>query len=323
MSKYLVFNPFGAFVIQDNEIIDRVFFEDPMNPLEDIKTLYRHHPEAVFEHKETAEELNAEHEFPNPGGRYLRRNIDSIMKLDNEYYIDLAKEKIKEASAHKDKVIIQSVQALEQLDEMLNLFSERLREWYGLYFPELCDRVEDHVRFAELVKEGERKEKSMGADLDEKDVDMIKVFASELLEMYSFREELVAYIEENTRKLAPNTSHLINPLLTAKLISLAGGFEDIAKLPASTIQLLGAESALFRHLRKGSKPPKHGIIFQDPRVHTAPKKQRGKIARSLASKIAIAVKLDVYSGKYEESISADFEKRLKNIREKYMREHHG
>jgi len=317
MKKYLVFNAFGAFVIENNKILDKKFFKDPKNPIEEIKELYEKYPDAVFENKEIAMKFNAKHEFPNEGGVFLRDNIDSIMKLDNRYYIELVKEKIKKASESKDKVIIQAVQALEQIDQSLNFFFERLREWYGLYFPELCDRIESHREFAEFVKNGERKEKSMGADLEDEDIEIMRSFADKILEMQNFRENLVDYIKENTEKLTPNLSNLINPLLVAKLISLAGSLKNLAMLPASTIQVLGAEPALFRHLRKGAKPPKHGIIFQDPRIHNAPKWQRGKIARSLASKIAIAAKLDFYSGEFDETLSENFDIRLDAIRKKY------
>jgi len=317
MKEYLVFNAFGAFIVKDKKILERKFFKDLKNPVKEIRELYEKYPDSVLENREIAERLSAKHEFPNKGGMFLRDNIDSIMKLDNEYYISLVKEKIKKASESKDKVIIQAVQALEQTDQSLNFFFERLREWYGLYFPELCDRIENHAEFAELVKNEERKEKSMGADLEDTDIEMMKSFADKTLEIYNFREELVRYIKENTEKLTPNLSNLINPLLVAKLISLAGSLKNLAMLPASTIQVLGAEPALFRHLRKGAKPPKHGIIFQDPRIHNAPKWQRGKIARSLASKIAIAAKLDFYSGEFDESVSEAFEIRLDVIREKY------
>jgi len=317
MKEYLVFNAFGAFAVKDKKILEHKFFKDLKNPIKEIKELYEKYPNSVFENREIAEKLNAKHEFPNEGGIFLRDNIDSIMKLDNKYYINLVKEKIKKASESKDKVIIQAVQALEQIDQSLNFFSERLREWYGLYFPELCDRIEDHVEFAGIVKNEERKEKSMGADLEDTDIEMMKSFADKTLEMYNFREELVRYIKENTEKLTPNLSNLINPLLVAKLISLAGSFKNLAMLPASTIQVLGAEPALFRHLRKGAKPPKHGIIFHDPRIHASPRWQRGKIARSMASKIAIAARLDFYSGEFDESVSEDFEIRLATIRRKY------
>ncbi|MEA1993644.1 MAG: hypothetical protein U9N35_04535 [Euryarchaeota archaeon] len=316
MKKYLVFNAFGVFIIKNGEIIGRKFFKNPHKPERNIKKLYKKHPDAVLENKEMAKKLNAEYEFPNEGGAYLRSNLDSIMEMDNEYYIERTKKKIKKASEHKDNLAIRSVEALEQVDESLNYFSERLREWYGLYSPEISDSVEDPIAFIEMVKGEKRKEKSMGADMEKRDLEAMKIFAEELERMYNMREELAAYVEESMETFAPNMSNLISPVLAAKLISLAGSLKGLARLPASTVQLLGAESALFRHLRKGTKPPKHGIIFQDPRIHNAPEWQRGKIARSLASKIAIAAKLDFYSGKFDESIAEKFEKRLASIRKK-------
>jgi nucleolar protein 56 len=317
MSQYLIFNAFGVFIIKNKEIIDKKFFTDPHSPLEEIQALHEKYPEAVLENKEMAEKLHAAHEFPNEGGIYLRNTIDSLMKMNNKYYIERVKEKIRHLSKNKDNLLIQSVDGLEQLDEALNLFSERLREWYGLYSPELSDGIKGNEEFATLVLECKRKKESMGADLEESDLAMIQQVADELLNMFRTRERLVEYIKETTEKIAPNLSNLITPLIAAKLIALAGSLKRLAQLPASTVQVLGAESALFRHLRKGAKPPKHGVIFQDPRIHTAPIWQRGKIARSLASKIAIAVKIDFYSGEFDETIAEDFESRLKRIRKKY------
>jgi nucleolar protein 56 len=103
----------------------------------------------------------------------------------------------------------------------------------------------------------------------------------------------------------------------ARLIAKAGGLDRLARLPASTVQVLGAEKALFRALRTGARPPKHGILFQHDAVHTAPKWQRGKIARALANKIAIAARIDFYRGTKEGGLTATLEKRLDEIRVKY------
>ncbi|MEM0320545.1 MAG: hypothetical protein QXS67_03955, partial [Candidatus Nezhaarchaeales archaeon] len=115
-----------------------------------------------------------------------------------------------------------------------------------------------------------------------------------------------------------NLKELIGPVLGARLIALAGGLERLAKLPASTIQLLGAEKALFRALRTGSKPPKHGVIFQYPEIHRSPKWQRGKIARALAGKIAIAARVDFFTGEYiADELKEDLKNRIKEIKETY------
>jgi nucleolar protein 56 len=115
---------------------------------------------------------------------------------------------------------------------------------------------------------------------------------------------------------APNLSAVIGPLLGARLISKTGSLSRLASLPASTIQILGAEKALFRALRKRGKPPKHGIIFQHPYVHTCPRKIRGKVARLLASRIAVAARVDYFSGRFiGEELKKDVENRLKALKE--------
>jgi nucleolar protein 56 len=118
--------------------------------------------------------------------------------------------------------------------------------------------------------------------------------------------------------LAPNVSSLAGPIIGARLISLTGGLQRLSQVSSSTIQVLGAEKALFRHLRDGELPPKHGILFQHPYLHNAPYWQRGKIARALAGKIAIAAKLDQNSDKImSDELEADIKRRLEEIQKKY------
>jgi len=128
-------------------------------------------------------------------------------------------------------------------------------------------------------------------------------------------KRLEEQIECDMQKIAPNTSIIVGSIIGARLISIAGGLERLAVMPASTIQVLGAEKALFRFKKEGGKPPKHGVIFQHPLINRAPLKDRGKIARVLAAKIAIAVKADVFTKKdVSDILKEDLEKRLKEIR---------
>ncbi|RLI16433.1 C/D box methylation guide ribonucleoprotein complex aNOP56 subunit, partial [Candidatus Bathyarchaeota archaeon] len=137
-------------------------------------------------------------------------------------------------------------------------------------------------------------------------------------ELYKLRESLEAYLDKAMEEVAHNTKALVGSLLGARLIAIAGGLTNLAKRPASTIQVLGAEKALFRSLKTGTRPPKHGIIFQHTFLHEAKKWQRGKIARALAGKIAIAARTDAFGGRYiGEELKADLEKRIEEIHEKY------
>jgi nucleolar protein 56 len=119
-------------------------------------------------------------------------------------------------------------------------------------------------------------------------------------------------------EIAPNTRTLVGSLLGARLIAIAGGLNNLAKMPASTVQVLGAEKALFRTLKTGARPPKHGLLFQHTLVHDANPWQRGKIARALAGKLAIAARTDAFSGKYiGYRLQLSLEKRVKEIQERY------
>jgi nucleolar protein 56 len=119
-------------------------------------------------------------------------------------------------------------------------------------------------------------------------------------------------------EVAPNMKALVGSLLGARLIALTGGLINLAKMPASTVQVLGAEKALFRSLKTGARPPKHGIIFQHTLIHEGKRWQRGKIARALAGKLAIAARSDAFSGNYiGDGLKASFERRIKEIQEKY------
>ena len=139
----------------------------------------------------------------------------------------------------------------------------------------------------------------------------------ELLHLSSLRDKLLKHVERTMENIAPNLSTIAGQTIAARLIARAGGLQRLAMLPASTIQILGAEKALFRALKTGTRPPKHGIIFQHQAVHSAPKWQRGKVARSLANKIAIAARIDAFRGTKEQQLQKTFERRLEEIREKY------
>lgn len=234
------------------------------------------------------------------------------------------KKGLRKEFARRDALIIQAVSAMDDLDKTANLGAQRLREWYSLHFPELDRKIEDNKTYAEIAFLGDRKTiddktlkklagMSVGAELGEKDYKIITRFAAQIVELYNLRDAIDSYIGSMMRKISPNIDALAGSSIGARLISLAGGLENMARMPASTIQLLGAEKALFRHLKTKSKPPKYGIIFQCPFIHSADREKRGKIARALAGKLAIAAKIDFHNPHLDESLKKDFEKRLKQI----------
>jgi nucleolar protein 56 len=257
--------------------------------------------------------------------------------------IELAKLRVKGAAEKRDLVIAQAIQTLDDLDRTVNLFMGRLREWYGVHFPELDRLVEKHETYARLVlnlgykdnftvealeKESVSKEKaenmatvaekSMGADMAEQDLAEIQALSKNVLEMYELRKTMESYVEKTMEEVAPNTKAVAGALLGARLIAIAGSLQNLAMRPASTIQVLGAEKALFRSLKTGARPPKHGLIFQHALLHDAKRWQRGKIARVIAGKLAIAARSDAFGGKYVgDRLKEDIDKRISEIREKY------
>jgi nucleolar protein 56 len=257
--------------------------------------------------------------------------------------MELAKLRIKGAAEKRDLLIAQAIQTLDDLDRTVNLFMGRLREWYGVHFPELDRLVEKHETYARLVmslgykdnftsealeKEALPKEraeniraaaeKSMGADMAEPDIAEIRALSKNVMELYELRKNMESYLEKTMEEEAPNTKAVAGTLLGARLIAIAGSLQNLAMRPASTIQVLGAEKALFRSLKTGARPPKHGLIFQHALLHDAKRWQRGKIARVLAGKLAIAARIDAFGGKYVgDALKADINKRLAEIRERY------
>ena len=227
----------------------------------------------------------------------------------------------------RDKNLVQAIRHLDDLVVSCNLMNERLHEWYGLHFPELGDHAKDR-KYCELVsKHGGRigilKElglniESIGSDMEESDIVRIKDLAGAVCRMYDDRAGIESYISKLANEAAPNMCALLGSSLAARLISSAGGLERLASLPSSTLQLLGAEKAMFRHLRSGKKGPKHGIIFQHPDIHRAPYWQRGNMSRALAGKALIAAKVDCYKGEFiGDTLLGEFNKKAEEIRARY------
>jgi nucleolar protein 56 len=219
-----------------------------------------------------------------------------------------------------DALLMQAVGSLRDTQEAVNLLSERLHEWYGLHFPELGMLVKNPDAYARLVCEVGGKEnyksrnlgldpnqeqrikdksrESLGVSLDEEDLEAVKLLAASMVNLLDTKSAIEAYIEQRAKQLTPNLYALVGGVIAAKLISYAGGLNRLSVLPAGTIQVLGAEDAFFRFLKTGGKPPKHGVIFMHPLINSADKKTRGRMARTLAAKIAIAVKVDVFGGEF-------------------------
>ncbi len=260
-----------------------------------------------------------------------------------EVSMEITKSRVKGAVEKRDLIVTQTIHTVDDLDRTLNLFMGRLREWYGIHFPELDRLVEKHETYARLVAiMGGRQsfsfdalkkadipkarakviakvsETSMGGNLLEADLLQIQMLGKSILELFSLRKSMGSYLDKTMVEVAPNTRTIAGSLLGARLIAAAGSLETLARRPASTIQVLGAEKALFRSLKTGARPPKHGMIFQHSLVHDAKSWQRGKIARALAGKLAIAARADAFGGRLiGELLKTALDKRIDEILKKY------
>jgi len=254
---------------------------------------------------------------------------------------ELARLKIITEAERRDLHIVHAVRALDDLEKMKNQLYVRVKEWYGVHFPELGALVEDLDAFLEVVavpllrkevaekasslfrpelarRVEEAAARSVGGGLSSRDAAVLSALASLGRDVSRLAEKTADYIKDLMASEAPNLSAVAGPVLGSRLISLAGGLENLARLPASTIQVLGAEKALFRFLKTGRGAPKHGVIFQHPLIHMAPKWQRGKIARVLSTKISIAARIDYFSKEDRSSqLREALEKRVEEIRRKY------
>ena len=277
-----------------------------------------------------------ETESPNKGGEYLRNNLNEIFEEIGfekseeeiiEYYERLAIEQIKQSSQEEDKLLIQAINSVDDIDESISKLVERIRDWYTIYFPEM-DTIGNNETYIKLIALSENREDIMenfkdqfsedidyssGADIEEDDLEMLKSFAESIYSLQKSRKELETYIDSKMEAIAPNLRDLLGATLGAKLIAHIGSIKRLATYPASVIQIMGAEKAIFRHLKTGERPPKHGLIFQHPSVRGAKWWNRGKIARNLALKITLAVRKDVFSGEYDPSIAEDYLKKVEQI----------
>jgi nucleolar protein 56 len=259
-----------------------------------------------------------------------------------DFAISLSSSRVREASGRLDLHVIQAINALDELDKIINIQAARMREWYGLHFPELDHLVQSLTAFAKIVSSAGTRDKitdkvlqyagiqekkgeiilsaasrSKGGDITDENLKLVRRLADQVTEQSQLRDDLANIVETSMEIVAPNVKELLTASVSARMIAMAGGLQKLAMLPASTIQILGAEKALFRSLKTGANPPKHGMLFQHPTIHAAPKWQRGKIARAIAAKVAIAARIDAYRHDGKDPLIAEkLRKRITEIQEK-------
>lgn len=235
--------------------------------------------------------------------------VEQSVAEDESAYYDLlhdatlaaAREAVAEREGADDRQLVHAVRALDDCARTANELTERVAEWAGTQDP---DATVDIAYVRELAaREPETPlERRLGS------------LAGRVAGLDDERAQLRAYIERTAPEVAPNLSALAGPVLAARLIALAGGLEALAKQPSGTVQVLGAEDALFAHLRGGAAPPKHGIIYTHEAVRGTAREHRGSAARALAGKLTIAARVDHYSGAYRPELEAKLDERIERIR---------
>ncbi len=283
---------FGSFTLDEDKIIDVELFQ------KDIDSLIKLNEEPLLLRGKVAgvdiRDLALRYGFAKSYNEY-----DTMLHALN---IALAKRQLAQAVT-PERQIMAAVEAIDDIDETCNILAERLKEWYVFNFNDILLKGEE---LANYVIETESADKT--------DLEIMQSLASGLIKLYSTRISTEEYLKENMLKIAPNLANISGYVLGARLLSIAGSLERLASMPSSTIQVIGANNALFKHLKGKAPSPKHGVIFRHPLVNTAPKRLRGKIARALASKISLAARYDCYSGELKEDLLEKLKTKIEDIK---------
>lgn len=321
---YLYASVAGAFVLNQNfHVIDRLLFNEAEaakssklieeGRLADAeKQMLAKHKKGDFvimgfrlEKPENAKVSFSENDYTRINEALL--NERGMFAKLKELNTAITRMKIRD-SVNTEVFMIQAVKSIKELEKISNMMAKRLREWYGYYLPEFSESIEDHEKFAEIIARKDRnillkelrisREQSMGAEIKKTDIEQMIELAKSLSEMYVLKKKQSEYLERLMKETCPNMQAVAGTLIAAKLLEQAGSLKKLAEFPSSTIQILGAEDAFFRHIKTGSRMPKHGFIHEHPFIAKADKKSKGRIARTLADKISIAAKVDYFKGKF-------------------------
>ena len=264
----------------------------------------------IIEHG-SKDQLVKNHRDAQAANAIQQRAFRAVLKKSNlfqQYHVEARQHAIHTIRTlpPQDSLINHAINSFSELNEAANMLVKRCREWYGLYAPEAAHDLYDNELFITKICEKNRNallkelqvEQSMGVELAQTDVDEILALAHQIKQMYHLRTMHEEYLASMMKRYCPNTNELCGTTIAAQLIEKAGSLKRLALLPSSTIQLLGAEKALFRHITRGARSPKHGFIINHPLVSKADRKGKGKAARALADKISMCARLDYFKGEY-------------------------
>ncbi|MFH1181526.1 MAG: hypothetical protein V1702_01070 [Candidatus Woesearchaeota archaeon] len=302
--KYLYSNARAAYVYDDNfRLVESIPFANPEKACialeknewidEEKALIAHHHGKLMFLGFKNDALVPLTQDIAKLEGVTLKQNA-----LESKGIItSVTKEKIRDTFS-RDLLIIQVSSHIEELGKATNMLVKRLREWYGIYAPDIS-KAADNEKLAKMAESGRKTNDLMGVSLAKKDLERIQSLGAEISRLYDLKALQEKYLDELMKELCPNIQAVAGTLIGAKLVAIAGSLKKLSEMPASTVQLLGAEKALFRHLRnKSQRVPKYGVLFQHQLVSSAENDARGRVARALADKIAIASKVDYFKGEF-------------------------
>ena len=299
-AKFIFTNVSGSFVFTENhKAVEEILFKD----------IEQYKEKTIYEDK--LRQKHGNHAKPEDNDLYNVLLFFKNRKYFSEFRkknLDLTKKSIKE-SVNNDLFIVQTAGTIGEIDRTLNLLTKRLREWYSLYNPEASDKIKDHEKFSSLIAKKSKKQlldefdidekDSIGSDLKEKDISAILLLAAQINSFYVLRAHYETYLKELEKEACPNLATVAGITIAAKLIEHTGSLKRLAEMPASTLQVLGAEKALFRHMRNNrNRPPKYGMLHEHQLIQKSKKEMHGKVARALADKASIAARVDYFKGKF-------------------------
>ncbi|MFB6183140.1 MAG: NOP5/NOP56 family protein [Haloarculaceae archaeon] len=238
-----------------------------------------------------------------------QKAVDAGFAADEDAYYDAlheattaaARAAVRERERADDQQLIHAIRTVDDCQRTANELAERLTEWAGSRYDDVEPGVEGARQICDVDADG---------PVDER----VRSLARRVVDLADEADELRGFVERTTPEVAPNLAALAGPILAARLIALAGGLEALAKKPSGTVQVLGAEDALFAHLRGAAPSPKHGVIYTHEYVWGTRPEERGSAARALAGKLSIAARIDHYSGDLRPSLQADLDDRIERIR---------
>jgi len=281
--------------------------------------------------------------------RLIRGQMESLIKVPEKEIAamriglahSLSRYKLKFSPDKVDTMIVQAISLLDDLDKELNNYIMRCKEWYGWHFPELSKIIQDNIAYCKIIKKmgyktnaatmqlndilpedveqkvKEAAEVSMGTEISEEDLSNITNLCDQVLEISDYRTQLYEYLKNRMMAVAPNLTALVGELVGARLIAHSGSLLNLAKQPSSTVQILGAEKALFRAMKTKHDTPKYGLIYHASLVGQSGAKFKGKVSRMLAAKAALAIRVDALGEDVNNEMGiehrATLEKRLHSL----------